>query len=171
MKEISVQEFKDVLGTHTKETAYINVCTPIEYTEEHIDGVQNIPLDALSSNINTLSKYKTIYVHCKTGNRGKQAAELLQSSGIASEIIHVSGGIQAWKDAGLSTIMTRGRLPLMRQTLLAAGMLVTFSILGTLFVHEYFIGLALFIGCGLMFAGVTGWCGMSLFLAKMPWNK
>lgn len=85
--------------------------------------------------------------------------------------MHVGGGIEAWNTAGFTTIRATGRLPLMRQTLLAAGFLVTLSVLGSIFMHEYFIGLALFVGCGLMFAGATGWCGMSLFLAKMPWNK
>jgi uncharacterized membrane protein YfcA len=28
-----------------------------------------------------------------------------------------------------------------------------------------------FVGAGLVFAGVTDWCGMGLLLAKMPWNQ
>jgi hypothetical protein len=27
------------------------------------------------------------------------------------------------------------------------------------------------VGAGLVFAGVTDWCGMGLLLAKMPWNQ
>jgi hypothetical protein len=27
------------------------------------------------------------------------------------------------------------------------------------------------IGAGLVFAGVTGWCGMAKFLALLPWNR
>jgi hypothetical protein len=26
-------------------------------------------------------------------------------------------------------------------------------------------------GCGLLFAGLTGMCGLALLLAKMPWNR
>ena len=26
-------------------------------------------------------------------------------------------------------------------------------------------------GCGLLFAGITGYCGLALLLAKMPWNR
>lgn len=26
-------------------------------------------------------------------------------------------------------------------------------------------------GCGRLFAGLTGFCGLALLLAKMPWNK
>ncbi|MDG6745875.1 DUF2892 domain-containing protein [Staphylococcus aureus] len=28
-----------------------------------------------------------------------------------------------------------------------------------------------FVGAGLMFAGVTGWCGMANLLRVMPWNR
>jgi len=39
------------------------------------------------------------------------------------------------------------------------------------FVHPGFIGLSAFVGAGLVFAGVTDWCGMGLLLAKLPWNQ
>jgi hypothetical protein len=29
----------------------------------------------------------------------------------------------------------------------------------------------MFFGAGLIFAGVTGFCGLALILAKMPWNR
>ena len=31
--------------------------------------------------------------------------------------------------------------------------------------------LSAFVGAGLVFAGVTGFCGLGLLLARMPWNK
>ena len=43
-------------------------------------------------------------------------------------------------------------------------------LLGT-FVHPGFYGLSGFIGAGLVFAGVTDWCGMGLLLARAPWNR
>jgi hypothetical protein len=39
------------------------------------------------------------------------------------------------------------------------------------FVHGRFIWLSGFVGAGLMFAGITDFCGMGLLLARMPWNK
>ena len=39
------------------------------------------------------------------------------------------------------------------------------------FVHRGFFGLSAFVGAGLVFAGLTDFCGMGLLLAKMPWNK
>ncbi len=38
-------------------------------------------------------------------------------------------------------------------------------------VHPYFLALSAFVGAGLVFAGITDWCGMGLLLAKLPWNS
>jgi hypothetical protein len=38
-------------------------------------------------------------------------------------------------------------------------------------VNARFAVILLFFGCGLLFAGITGKCGMALMLAKMPWNR
>jgi len=40
-----------------------------------------------------------------------------------------------------------------------------------LFVNPAFVAIPLFVGCGLIFAGVTDRCGMMLVLTKAPWNK
>ena len=57
-----------------------------------------------------------------------------------------------------------------RQVRIAAGFLVLLgSVLG--FFYPPFIGLAAFVGAGLMFAGITDTCGMAMVLAKMPWNQ
>ncbi|MCG5236792.1 DUF2892 domain-containing protein [Xanthobacter oligotrophicus] len=38
-------------------------------------------------------------------------------------------------------------------------------------VHPAFIALSGFVGAGLVFAGVTDFCGMGLLLARAPWNR
>jgi hypothetical protein len=40
-----------------------------------------------------------------------------------------------------------------------------------LLVSRWFAVVPLFLGCGLLFAGVTGTCGMAILLARMPWNR
>ena len=58
-----------------------------------------------------------------------------------------------------------------RQVRIAAGLMVFAGVaLGT-FYHPGFYGLSGFIGAGLMFAGITDWCGMGLLLARAPWNR
>jgi len=52
-----------------------------------------------------------------------------------------------------------------------AGFLVTLGVLLGVTVSPWWLGLAAFVGCGLMFAGASGWCGMAILLGRMPWNR
>jgi hypothetical protein len=58
-----------------------------------------------------------------------------------------------------------------RQVRIAAGLLVVVSAVLGAVVHPYFMGLAAFVGAGLVFAGITDACGMGMILARMPWNQ
>jgi hypothetical protein len=58
-----------------------------------------------------------------------------------------------------------------RQVMIAAGLLVLAATLLSLFVAPAWIALSIFVGAGLTFAGVTGFCGMARLLALMPWNR
>ena len=40
-----------------------------------------------------------------------------------------------------------------------------------LLISRWFAVVPLLLGCGLLFAGITGTCGMAILLAKMPWNR
>jgi hypothetical protein len=40
-----------------------------------------------------------------------------------------------------------------------------------LLVSPWFALLSAFVGTGLTFAGISGWCGMAKLLDAMPWNK
>ena len=62
-------------------------------------------------------------------------------------------------------------MSLERQVRIGAGSLVLLGVLLGWLVHPAFFGLSAFVGAGLVFAGVTDWCGMGLLLAKMPWNR
>lgn len=173
MKHISVEAFKEVVEAESENTsvAFINVCTPAEYKEKHIPGVQNVPLDGLKKSLGILQDKKTIYIHCRSGNRGRQAIEALTKLGITAELVNVEGGLLAWDAAGFATASLTNRLPIMRQVLIAAGSFVLLGYVLSLVVNPSFIYLSVFVGAGLVFAGVSGWCGMSYVLAKMPWNK
>ena len=61
-------------------------------------------------------------------------------------------------------------ISLERQVRIAAGSLVLTGVILAWFVNPCFIGLSAFVGAGLIFAGITDWCGMGLLLAKLPWN-
>jgi hypothetical protein len=44
------------------------------------------------------------------------------------------------------------------------------NVAGLLF-HPAFLGISLFMGGGLIFAGVTDTCALGMLLARMPWNR
>ena len=54
---------------------------------------------------------------------------------------------------------------------LTIGILTILGVTLGAFVSPWFLILPAFLGCGLTFAGATGWCGLALLLGKMPWNK
>lgn len=174
MKHISPTAFNEVLQAEKSNSTvdFINVCTPAEYKEKHIEGVRSVPLDELSTHLNEFKDKKTIYIHCRSGARGRKAGELLLAQGVTAEIVNVEGGILAWEEAKFPVTLKKGAgLPLMRQVFLGAGLLILTSIFLTLFVSSYFIVMSTFIGLGLTISGATGWCGLAILLSKMPWNK
>jgi rhodanese-related sulfurtransferase len=62
-------------------------------------------------------------------------------------------------------------LPLMRQVQIAAGSLILLGLILSNTVAPAWIILTWFVGAGLTFAGVSGFCGMARLLAVMPWNR
>lgn len=59
----------------------------------------------------------------------------------------------------------------MRQVQIAAGGLALLGVVLGYGVNSGFFLLSGFVGAGLLFAGVTGFCGMARLLDKMPWNR
>jgi rhodanese-related sulfurtransferase len=90
--------------------------------------------------------------------------------GVESYILE--GGIDAWKKAGLPVAEDRKQpLPVMRQVQIAAGSLVALGVVLGAFVAPGFYALSGLVGAGLVFAGLTGICGMERLLVRLPWNR
>lgn len=105
MTQISIEAFKKVLEAHTGDTDidFINVCTPSEYAEMHIEGVRSVPLDTLNAHVDEFKDKRAIYIHCRSGMRGMRAIEELEKLGVNAELFNVDGGILAWTNAGFET--------------------------------------------------------------------
>ena len=156
----------------------IDVRTPAEYGEVHVDFARNIPLDRLDpQTIASLATEGPVYFVCKSGGRSQKACEKMLAAGI-DKVVSVEGGTAACEAAGLPVVRGRKAMSLERQVRIAAGTLVAIGAALAAFgpnapVNWQAIGtgLAGFIGCGLVFAGVTDTCGMAMLLARMPWNQ
>ena len=79
------------------------------------------------------------------------------------------GGMDGWISAALP--VRRGmKYSLERQVRIAAGSLVFLGTLCGVVIHPAFLAVPLFVGGGLVFAGLTGFCGLGELLKKLPWN-
>jgi rhodanese-related sulfurtransferase len=80
----------------------------------------------------------------------------------------LAGGIDAWKQAGLPVIADASQpIEIGRQVMIAAGALVLVGVLLGPFVRPELYALSGLIGAGLVFAGVSGWCGLAKLLGVM----
>lgn len=59
----------------------------------------------------------------------------------------------------------------MRQVQITVGFFVLLASLLAVTVNPAWVYLCMFFGAGLLFAGLSGFCGLALILAKMPWNR
>lgn len=151
----------------------IDVRTPTEFQEVHVDFAKNVPLDQLDpARVGHERKNadQPLYMICRSGSRGKQACERLIAAGMTN-VVNVEGGTQAWEQAQLPVMRGKQVVSLERQVRIAAGSLVVIGSALAFFVHAYWLVVPAFVGAGLVFAGVTDTCGMGMMLAKMPWNR
>ena len=166
----------DDLRRRGEKLTLIDVRTPAEFGEVHVDFAHNIPLDRLDSKaVEAIASAGPVYVICKSGARSQKACEQLVAAGL-EHVVSVAGGTTACVDAGLPVVRGRKVMSLERQVRIAAGSLVaTGAALAALAPDPLWqtigVGIAAFIGCGLMFAGITDTCGMGMLIAKMPWNQ
>lgn len=153
---------------------FLDVRTPPEFTTAHVPKAKLVPLDQLDPKTYLDQREhpeKPIYVFCQAGGRATKAVEQFRKIGFENAIL-VEGGTQAWIDAGLP--VERGEsqvLPLMRQVQIVIGVFTALGAVLALTVHPLWVLLPLFTGCGLIFAGVTGICGLAVLMAKAPWNR
>jgi rhodanese-related sulfurtransferase len=152
----------------------IDVRTPAEFSRLHAAGAKSIPLDQLDPAAVQATQVDTdarIYLICQSGSRATKACQQLQKAGIDGACI-VEGGTAAWEKAGLPVVHGVSKvISLERQVRIGAGALVLIGTILAWTIHPGFLALPAFIGAGLIFAGVTDFCGMAMLLAKMPWNR
>ncbi len=154
------------------EALVVDVREPAEHAAEKISGSKLVPLGTVSKSAVPYCDGKKLVIHCRSGKRSASACEKLLAEDPNLEVYNLEGGISAWSAAG-HTVASSGKffLPLDRQVQLTIGlMLITGSVLGMIFSPAWFL-LTGFIGAGLTIAGLTGFCGLAMVMAKTPWNQ
>lgn len=147
----------------------IDVREPMEFAGGHIAGSLNVPLARLAD---TQLPDGPLVLVCQSGNRSLQGCRRLLERQPSRLLLDLEGGIPAWQQAGLPLLrQANAPLPLMRQVQIAAGSLVLLGLILSHTVAPAWITLTWFVGAGLCFAGISGFCGMARLLAAMPWNR
>src|SRR5262249_23308129 len=149
------------------------VRTPGEFASLRITGAVNVPFERLDP-VALLARYNAdapLYCMCQTGTRSQLAAERLRAAGFTN-VVHVDGGTNAWTSAGLPIVRgERNVISLERQVRIAAGLLSVLGVAIGVWVHPAGYALPAVIGAGLVYAGISNSCGMSMVLARLPWNQ
>lgn len=85
-----VNEYKN-----TADAVLLDVRTPQEYSDGHIPGSKNIPLQTIDK-VASVAKNKdtVLYVYCYSGARSRQATDMLRHMGYSN--VNNIGGIAAY---------------------------------------------------------------------------
>jgi len=98
-RTLSPQEAKALIETR-KDLVLVDVRSPEELYEGSIPGSQLMPFGELAKGRMTLPTGKPILLICAVGGRSYAVGQYFSGKGYG-EIYNLSGGISAWKAAGL----------------------------------------------------------------------
>jgi hydroxyacylglutathione hydrolase len=94
--QIKVQE----LSQRSAHLQLLDVRREAEWQAGHIEGAEWFPLDNFKISAPELDPAVTVAVHCQGGYRSMIACSLLQRAGLQN-VMNVTGGFDAWRQAGL----------------------------------------------------------------------
>jgi rhodanese-related sulfurtransferase len=143
-----------------------------EHARERIPGARHHALSRIDAEHPVRPGDEVLIFHCRSGARTQANAARLAADAGDCEVLVLDGGIEAWKKAGLPVALDhRQPIEIQRQVQITAGGLVLLgAALGAL-LSPAFYALSGLVGAGLVFAGVTGFCGMARLFTMMPWNR
>lgn len=117
----------------------VDVRTPDEFRRTRIDGAINIPLEQLDP-ATLPNDGQPVYVICRRGTRSEEACAKLVAAG-REKIVHVSGGVFAWYDAGLPVVYQPKKGRFFTRRRLVYIVLLAGSISMASVVHRGFLGI------------------------------
>lgn len=100
--QLTPKEFQSFLNDDIQ---LIDVRTPKEFNEDHINYAENIDFlsENFSNTIDKLDKEKPVFIYCHSGNRSGKSIADFQKVGF-KKIYELEGGILKWKSEGFKTI-------------------------------------------------------------------
>ena len=108
MRAWSVQQVdvSDVPTTFDDSVVLLDVREDDEWQRGHAAGAQHIPMGEVPARLAEIDPGATLFVVCHLGGRSMRVAQYLAQNGY--EPLNVSGGMQAWVEAGRSVVTDTG---------------------------------------------------------------
>ena len=99
-REVTAQQAAELIGN--TEPLVLDVRTPKEYQQGHLEGSVLIPLQELQTRWPEIADYRNqdVLIYCATGNRSTVASKILIDSGF-KRIVNMRHGIVDWAQQGL----------------------------------------------------------------------
>ncbi len=96
---VGVPEFADIIADPS--VTIVDVRTPQEFADGHIDGAVNIPVELpdFMDRVSELDPSGTYAVYCRSGNRSQPAVDGMASAGI-NGIYELESGTNGWTSGG-----------------------------------------------------------------------
>lgn len=142
-----------------------------EYAAERIPSAQLHPLSQFQPDRIEVPSGHKLVLYCQSGNRSQKAGQRCLEAGL-TQVVHLQGGIPAWKNAGYGIERSpNAPISIFRQVQIVAGSLVFLGTVLGATISPYFLILSGFVGAGLVFAGISNTCAMGMLLAQLPYNQ
>jgi len=169
LHKLSPQQVRERINAGN--TVLVDIREPDEFARSHVKGAQSQPLSTWEKAHLTIDPDADVIFTCRSGMRTAGACDRLAAR-VNGDAFVLDGGLDAWAKAGLP-VETNADAPMeiMRQVQIAAGSLVLIGVLLGFLVAPAWFALSGFVGAGLTFAGVSGFCGMARLLMLAPWNR
>ena len=107
LEDIGVQEAFELIQSNQGNPDFfiIDIRTPEEYNEGHIENALNIDFyaETFSEDLDKLDKSKTYFIYCRSGNRSGRAMTIIKDLGFR-EVYNLSAGITEWIAEGLPVV-------------------------------------------------------------------
>jgi rhodanese-related sulfurtransferase len=96
--EVSARDAHDAVSRGAG--VLLDVREPWEHEQVRVAGALFIPMGEITGRVGEIPADTDVYVYCKVGGRSARVVEYLRRQG-RERAINVSGGIDAWVEAGL----------------------------------------------------------------------
>jgi sulfur dioxygenase len=98
--DFSMDDLHQVWQKLPEDALIVDNRSPEEFASGHIPGSCNMPIGTESEGLDTLNRYRTVYIHCRSGRRSQTVFTNLTLQGMENLVCICHSGMPDWIDAG-----------------------------------------------------------------------